>query len=117
MPRPLVKAATFLLQRWPHRPWMSVGLQRRIQDLAARATRIPVGVTVTGEELGGVRTDLIAAGDPDQARAVLYSPGGAYVGGSLEPHRGIAAQIALGAGVQVPLVDYRLAPEHPSPAG
>jgi cation diffusion facilitator CzcD-associated flavoprotein CzcO/acetyl esterase/lipase len=48
---------------------------------------------------------------------VLYLHGGAYVGGSLETHRGIAAQIALGTGAPVHLVDYRLAPEHPYPAG
>src|SRR5690349_3638764 len=96
---------------------MSIGLQRRIQEIAARATRIPAGVAVTGEDLGGVGSELIAGDGADQARTILYLHGGAYVGGSLHTHRGVAAQIALGAGASVHMIDYRLAPEHPYPAG
>ncbi len=116
MPRPLAKAVTLLFQRAPHQPWIPLGLQRAIQDTAARITRIPPGVTVSQEELGGVRSDRIAADGADEGRAILYLHGGAYVGGSIRTHRGIAAQIAIAGGVPVHLADYRLAPEHPYPA-
>jgi cation diffusion facilitator CzcD-associated flavoprotein CzcO/acetyl esterase/lipase len=116
MPRPLAKAATLLLQRGPHQPWIPLLAQRWIQDAAARITRVPDAVSVTPEKLGGIRADRIAGEGPDEDRAILYLHGGAYVGGSPRTHRGIAAQIALAGGAPVHLIDYRLAPEHPHPA-
>jgi epsilon-lactone hydrolase len=115
-PRPLAKLLTLVFQRWPHQPWIPLHVQRQIQDAAARLTRVPPGVTVTPEELGGVRCDRIARDGANQDRAVLYLHGGAYVGGSLRTHRGIAAQIATASDAPVHLPDYRLAPEHPHPA-
>jgi cation diffusion facilitator CzcD-associated flavoprotein CzcO/acetyl esterase/lipase len=115
-PRPLGKLLTLLLQRGPHQPWIPLSTQRRIQDGAARLTRVPRGVSVSAEELGGIRSDRLATQSPEESRAVLYLHGGAYVGGSLRTHRGIAAQIAIAGGAPVHLADYRLAPEHPHPA-
>jgi cation diffusion facilitator CzcD-associated flavoprotein CzcO/acetyl esterase/lipase len=114
-PRSLGKLLTLLLQRGPHQPWIPLSTQRRIQDAAARLTRVPRGVTVSAEELGGIRSDRIATESAEESRAVLYLHGGAYVGGSLRTHRGIAAQIAIAGGAPVHLADYRLAPEHPYP--
>jgi len=55
----------------------------------------------------GARTDA----------AVLYLHGGGYVIGSPRSHRHLAAAIARAAGTAALIVDYRLAPEHPFPAG
>ena len=55
----------------------------------------------------GTRTDA----------AVLYLHGGGYVIGSPRSHRHLAAAIARAAGTRALLLDYRLAPEHPFPAG
>jgi cation diffusion facilitator CzcD-associated flavoprotein CzcO/acetyl esterase/lipase len=112
----VAKLVTLLLQRAPHQPWIPLGAQRRFQDIAAGITRLPPGVTVTSERLGGIGGDLIAAEGADESRAVFFLHGGAYTGGSLRTHRGIASQIAVATGVPVHLVDYRLAPEHPHPA-
>src|SRR5688572_33089985 len=49
--------------------------------------------------------------------AVLYLHGGGYVIGSPRSHRHLAAAIARAAGTPALLLDYRLAPEHPFPAG
>jgi cation diffusion facilitator CzcD-associated flavoprotein CzcO/acetyl esterase/lipase len=116
MPRPLAKVATLVLQRAPHQPWIPLSVQRRIQDTAARITRIPAGVSVSAGDLGGVRADRVAAEGANESRAILYLHGGAYVGGSIRTHRGLGAQIALAGGVPVHLLEYRLAPEHPHPA-
>jgi cation diffusion facilitator CzcD-associated flavoprotein CzcO/acetyl esterase/lipase len=112
----MVKAATLLLQRGPHQPWIPLGAQRSFQDVAARITRLPPGVSETSEDLGGVRCDRIAGEGADEERAILFLHGGAYTAGSLRTHRGIASQLAVAAGVPVHLADYRLAPEHPYPA-
>jgi cation diffusion facilitator CzcD-associated flavoprotein CzcO/acetyl esterase/lipase len=116
LPRPVAKLVTLLFQRAPHQSWIPLGAQRRFQDTAARITRPPEGVTVTSEELGGIRCDRIVGERADEGRAVLFLHGGAYTGGSLRTHRGMAAQFGIAAGAPVHLVDYRLAPEHPHPA-
>jgi cation diffusion facilitator CzcD-associated flavoprotein CzcO/acetyl esterase/lipase len=116
LPRPIAKAVTLLFQRAPHQSWIPLAAQRNFQNLAARITRLPPGVTVTPGKLGGIGCDRIAGVGADESRAILFLHGGAYTAGSLRTHRGIAAQLAAAAGVPVHLVDYRLAPEHPHPA-
>jgi len=49
--------------------------------------------------------------------ALLYIHGGGWAVCSLETHRKLASLIASKAGLSVLSVDYRLAPEHPFPAG
>lgn len=46
----------------------------------------------------------------------MYLHGGGYVVGSSKSHAKLAAQIGHVAQAQVWLPEYRLAPEHPSPA-
>jgi epsilon-lactone hydrolase len=48
--------------------------------------------------------------------AILYLHGGAFVGGSPNSHRPLAAAIASASGVATLVLDYRLAPEIPWPA-
>lgn len=51
------------------------------------------------------------------APALLFFHGGGHAGGSISSHRGICRQLAHAAQCVVIAVDYRLAPEHPFPAG
>lgn len=48
---------------------------------------------------------------------VLFAHGGGFVFGDLNTHHDVSNRLALDGGVQVLAVDYRLAPEHPFPAG
>jgi acetyl esterase len=58
---------------------------------------------------------------PDDAAETLpgfvYFHGGGMVGGSVESHDLVAAALAQTTGCRLISVDYRLAPEHPFPAG
>ncbi|MCU1430460.1 MAG: Alpha/beta hydrolase fold-3 domain protein, partial [Actinomycetia bacterium] len=58
-----------------------------------------------------VRADGARAGT-----AVLYLHGGGYCIGSIRTHRALAARISRATRLEVLLIDYRLAPEHPHPA-
>ena len=54
--------------------------------------------------------------DADTA-IMVFLHGGAFVFGSLDTHDALCRRLALGSGLTVVAVDYRLAPEHPYPAG
>ena len=57
---------------------------------------------------------------PDRAGpfgGLVFYHGGGWVIGDLDSHDSLCRRFCLGAGVVVVSVDYRLAPEHPYPAG
>lgn len=49
--------------------------------------------------------------------ALVYVHGGGFAIGSLRTHDAVCRRLAAGAGVLVQSIEYRLAPEHPFPAG
>jgi acetyl esterase/lipase len=53
----------------------------------------------------------------DAGHVILYLHGGAYIIGSPETHHELIYRFARAAGARALAVDYRLAPEHPYPAG
>lgn len=98
-------------------PWQ---MQRLLLDIGSRAQFLPADTTVHRLRLGGRPAERITAGPqkPDLTRgAVLYLHGGGYAIGSLATHRSLAARLAHETGCAVYVLDYRLAPEHPFPAG
>jgi acetyl esterase/lipase len=73
-------------------------------------------IRFTPETLGGVpglraETDGMATD-----AALLYLHGGAFVVGSAQGYRGLAAELGRAGGLTTHAIDYRLAPEHPFPA-
>ena len=78
------------------------------------------GTTTTPVDAGGVPAEWVDPATPptERAGAILYLHGGGYVMGSIgtPPGAGLAP-VAAAADARVLLIDYRLAPEHPFPAG
>ncbi|HSO00234.1 MAG TPA: alpha/beta hydrolase [Candidatus Nanopelagicales bacterium] len=68
-------------------------------------------------EVGGVEGAWITPRAGHDERVVLYFHGGAYIYGTLETHAELMERIAIAARARVLGVSYRLAPEHPFPAG
>lgn len=97
----------------------SMAEQRAFYDSLCRHFRKPrpAGVAVEDRHAAGPVPVRVyrPAGSGDRP-AMLYLHGGGYVVGGLDSHDDICAEIAVGAGVDVVAVDYRLAPEHPFPA-
>jgi monoterpene epsilon-lactone hydrolase len=77
----------------------------------------PTGASFTPTEAGGVPAEWVAADGVGAERAILYLHGGGYCIGSIRTHRQLAADLSRAAAARVLLIDYRLAPEHPFPAG
>jgi epsilon-lactone hydrolase len=98
----------------PGLPWR---VQRTRLDQLTRPFLLPRGTTVTGQHLGGVPAEVVSVGSPGPRPTVVHFHGGGYCIGSARTIRGWAAHLSAQADCRVVLPEYRLAPEHPYPAG
>lgn len=80
---------------------------------------LPLGddVTLSERTLGGVPALDVRVAGADQDGVILYLHGGAYVIGSARTGANLAAPLSRRSGVPAVSLEYRLAPEHPFPAG
>jgi epsilon-lactone hydrolase len=78
------------------------------QEVVAEVRRI---------DLAGVACEWLLAKGADPDKRLLYIHGGGWTSGDLDSHRPLSARISQAAGAAVLAVHYRLAPEHPFPAG
>jgi len=96
---------------------LSLPESRAVQEKAAPTMfKMPVGVSTERVEIRGLQGLWLR---PDAQRSngiVLYLHGGAYVLGSINTSRALAARLALASQTSTLSLDYRLAPEHPYPA-
>jgi len=74
----------------------------------------PLAIRVYSPELNDPATHIPAA---PLLPGLIYFHGGGMVAGSLDTHAPIARALCHWSGCRVVAVDYRLAPEHPFPAG
>ncbi len=75
------------------------------------------GVQLTRVKVGDVPCEWVMTPEADPDVRLLYLHGGGWVSGSGGSYLPLAAEISLAAKCAVLLPDYRLAPEHPFPAG
>jgi acetyl esterase/lipase len=66
---------------------------------------------------GGVPSEWVLAEDADPDLRIMYIHGGGFMAGTLDCYRHIAEALSLASGMAVLVIDYRLAPENPFPAG
>lgn len=76
----------------------------------------PRGAHAVAATLGGVTGEWMIADDAPSSATLLYLHGGGYVACTPQTHRAVTSAFAL-AGFKTFAPAYRLAPEHPFPAG
>jgi acetyl esterase len=76
----------------------------------------PVASATDQRSPGGVPVRVYEPLDP-RGGTLIYLHGGGWVVGDVETHDPLCRRVANGTGARVVSVDYRLAPEHPFPAG
>ena len=89
---------------------------RALRDkVSVELFKLPPGLSRKAAQLGGLPGEWLR---PEGAGSgvLLYLHGGGYVQGSLDTHRGLAANLARASGASTYVLGYRLAPEHPFPA-
>ena len=68
-------------------------------------------------DIKGIDSARIIPPDTSSGKTILYLHGGGFMAGSIHSHRDLAARIAKASCAELVLINYRLAPEHPYPAG
>jgi len=79
-------------------------------------TPLPAGCTINAARVGGVSGEWVTSTRAETAGTLLYLHGGGYVACTPYTYRPITTSFAAG-GLRTFVPDYRLAPEHPFPAG
>ncbi|MFV8751124.1 alpha/beta hydrolase [Nannocystaceae bacterium ST9] len=90
--------------------------QRAALDAMGSQAEMPAGMMVARSSLAGVPLEQLTPANRER-RVVLYVHGGGFTMGSCESHRALAGRIGAACRARVVLPEYRLAPEHPFPAG
>jgi len=98
-------------------PPFGVGLQRTWVNFVSLSVPGRAGVTRQTSRAAGVPVEITLPESGRSTGVILYLHGGAFCLGSPLTHHGITSHLAVESGMAVWTPDYRLAPEHPYPAG
>jgi len=91
---------------------------RAVMDEAQKLAKpVPAPFVHRHDNLAGVPTDTITPPAAPTDSAVIHIHGGGFVGGGAKNYWGMGWRMAQKTGRMIFLPEYRLAPEHPYPAG
>ena len=99
------------------RPPFAATTQRNIINLLSAFMPGVAGVTQRQIRANSIQTQVITPKTSQTNGVILYLHGGAFCLGNARSHRSITTRLAVEAGMPVWVPEYRLAPEHPYPAG
>lgn len=86
-------------------------------DIRLKEAPIPEDIKIEAVDAGGVPAEWQTVPGAKEERVLLYFHGSAMIVMSPKTHRRLSVEIAKVTNMRVLSVDYRLAPEHPFPAG
>jgi acetyl esterase/lipase len=88
-----------------------------LMQMGRREVAAEVGSGAIAGPGGSIKLRLYAPSSEPVLPGLIYFHGGGLVAGSLDTHDAIARELCQAGACRVVAVDYRLAPEHPFPAG
>jgi acetyl esterase/lipase len=117
LPRGFIRGLVRITLKPFIRPPFAFGFQRLWVRLAAILSRVDGRAARAKIEVEGMPTLRAQPGRRDPETTVLYLHGGGYCWGSWGTHASLITHLAIAADTVVYAPNYRLAPEHPHPAG
>jgi acetyl esterase/lipase len=97
--------------------YMPLGLMRGLNKLSLGAARLAEGVTVESLTVAGQPAEWFRAAGGASGPVLLYLHGGGFILPVSILHRTYVSHLARALSGAVLMIEYRLAPEHPFPAG
>ena len=113
MPRKELQAVIDLLTSRQQASKLTIQDARAGKTIIMRNIGCDTQVDVTSVDANGVLAEWVAAPNANDNCAVLFLHGGAYILGSIESNRELAARISKSTRSRVLNIEYRLAPENP----
>ena len=98
-------------------PGASILEERAAWEAQAAQLALPAGAAWHAEHIADVPCVWVRYGSAGTDRVILYIHGGGLIAGSPVTHRELAVRLSQRTATPVLLVDFRLAPENPFPAG
>jgi monoterpene epsilon-lactone hydrolase len=90
---------------------------RKNMERRSRLLPLPPCTAIRGVHVEGLLAEWVIPPGNSARGVMLYLHGGAFSMGSRRTHRAFVARLAAASHIQALSIDYRLAPEHPFPAG
>lgn len=116
-----VDAINLMLRMWFKRMLQKDDLDKLLQTMGTTIARFSSGlsedVRAYEAKIDQARVEWITPVDDDTSRVLLYLPGGAFLFPATPQHREFVARLGKAIHARSLLVHYRLAPDHPFPAG
>lgn len=95
----------------------TVEIIRNALEQLGKMAKLPKDVNCEPVDAGGVPAEWITTPNVNHDHVMLYLHGGGFIAGSIATHRDLIYRISRAAKIRMLAIDYRLAPEHPFPAG
>jgi acetyl esterase/lipase/hemerythrin-like domain-containing protein len=97
--------------------WVSLDRAGDLQKLVHVLDRVPTGVNSAPLATSQFQGEWLRTGTVARERVILHLPGGAFILPATPGHRTMLDRVCRACDADGLLVHYRLAPEHPFPAG
>ena len=91
--------------------------RKGVDKISAKFDKLPKGVRTRKIQINNMGAEWIIPEQALEGKVLLYIHGGGFISGSCQTHRMHVAKFAKGSQLKSLVFDYRLAPEHPFPAG
>jgi epsilon-lactone hydrolase len=92
-------------------------VRAQVDAMMSMQAPMPQDVQVETMQLAGIPTERLSTPASLPHAAILYFHGGGWHAGTAAALRPVTWRLAKQSGITVYAIDYRLAPEHPYPAG
>lgn len=106
-----------VIKPWVARVQNPAEARQAFENHAKRMHVHPASADYRNGTVSGVPVTWVSRGAIERDEVLLYVHGGGFIVGSPDTHKHMVAEIAGDLGIEAVMPRYRLAPEHPFPAG